>query len=122
MSELPKLKRIHPGEIIAEDFLKPWGMTPYRLAKGLGVTPTRAAEILKGKRGITAETALRLSRFLGCSPEFWLGLQAAYDLEVARQRLAGELERIEPYAHDGPILLDGRPMEEGMEVAEVAAV
>src|SRR5262249_804030 len=89
------------------DFLKPWGMTPYRLAKGLGVTPTRAAEILKGKRAVTAETALRLAHFLGCSPEFWLGLQAAYDLEVARQRLGDEVAQLQAYEPRGPIHLDG---------------
>src|SRR5438552_17085380 len=111
MSEPPKLKRIHPGEIITEEFLKPWRMTPYRLAKGLGVTPTRIGEILKGKRGITADTALRLSCFLGCSPEFWLGLQSSYDLEEARQRLTGDLEQIQPYEHAGPIVLDGREVE-----------
>src|SRR5437899_11715511 len=115
MSEQPRLKRIHPGEIIAEDFLKPWRMTPHRLAKGLGVTPTRVSEILKGKRGLTAETALRLSRFLGCSPEFWLGLQASYDLEEARQRLAAELEQIQPYEHVGPLFLDGQPVEAEVE-------
>jgi addiction module HigA family antidote len=119
MSGPPRLKRIHPGEIIQEDFLKPWRMTPYRLAKGMGVTPTRVAEILKGKRGITAETALRLSRFLGCSPEFWLGLQASYDLELARQQFAGELEQIEAYEHTGPIYLDGRPVETKGEVEAV---
>jgi addiction module HigA family antidote len=122
MSEQPRLKRIHPGEIIAEDFLKPWRMTPYRLAKGLGVTPTRVGEILKGKRGITAETALRLSRFLGCSPEFWLGLQASYDLEEARQRLAGDLEQIQPYQHAGPVFLDDRPVDAESEAETVAVL
>jgi addiction module HigA family antidote len=121
MSEPQRLKRIHPGEIINEDFLRPWRMTPYRLAKGLGVTPTRVAEILKGKRGITADTALRLSRFLGCSPEFWLGLQASYDLEEASQRLASELERIQPYEHVGPIDLDGRLVEAHAAAEDVAA-
>jgi antitoxin HigA-1 len=115
MSEQQRLKRIHPGEIITEDFLKPWHMTSYRLARGMGVTPTRVAEILKGKRGITADTALRLSCFLGCSPEFWLGLQASYDLEEASQRLASELEQIQPYRHVGPIDLDGRLIEADTE-------
>ena len=77
----------------------------------MGVTPARVSEILWGKRGITTNTALRLSRFLGCSPEFWLGLQAAYDLEEAQQRLAGELQQIQRYKHVGPIYLDGQPVE-----------
>jgi addiction module HigA family antidote len=102
-----RLVNMHPGEIIQKDFLEPWGMTPYRLAKGTGMSPTRVSQILRGRRGITAETALRLSRFLGCSPRFWLGLQAAYDLREAEQDHAGELATIQPYRHDGPIILDG---------------
>jgi addiction module HigA family antidote len=120
VSESPKLKRVHPGEVILEEFLKPWGMTPYRLAKGMGVTPARVSEVLRGKRGITADTALRLSRFLGCSPEFWLGLQAAYDLEEAQQRLAAELQQIQTYRHTGPIYLDGQPVETEAEPETVA--
>src|SRR5688500_11322195 len=80
------LKNPHPGETILEDFLQPWRMTPYRLAKAIGVPYTRVAEILKGRRAITADTALRLSRFLGCSPEFWLRLQMSYDLLEVRRR------------------------------------
>jgi plasmid maintenance system antidote protein VapI len=74
------------------------------------MTPTRVSEILRGKRGITAETALRLSRFLGGSPRFWLNLQAQYDLEVAEQELGAELKQITRYEHSGP-LLDDQPAE-----------
>jgi addiction module HigA family antidote len=102
---------IHPGQILLEDFLKPWRMTPYRLARGLGVDPPRIAQILKGERGITADTALRLSRFLGTSPELWLNLQAAFDLKIAEARLAADLEAIHPYRHHGPLELDGRLVE-----------
>jgi addiction module HigA family antidote len=94
---MDRLPNIHPGEVIQEDFLIPLGMTKYRLAQGLGITPTAVGEILAGKRSVTAATALRLSRFLGCSPEFWLGLQAQYDLEEAKRQLAGVLEAIVPY-------------------------
>lgn len=98
-----RLPNPHPGETIREDFLKPWGMTAYRLAKGTGLTPTHIGQILAGTRAITAETALRLSRFLGCSPRFWLGLQAAYDLEEAEQKLSATLEQIQAYEHVGPL-------------------
>ncbi len=106
MPDSDRLRNPHPGETILEDFLKPWGMTPYRLAQGMGVAPTRVHQILKGQRAITADTALRLSRFLGCSPEFWLALQSGYDLREARDRLGPALERIERYRHDGPVQLD----------------
>jgi antitoxin HigA-1 len=112
------MRAIHPGEIILEDFLKPWQMTPYRLAKGLRVPPTRVHEILKGRRGITAETALRLSCFLGCSPDFWLRLQASYDLKMAREKVAGELEQIQRYEHQGPLLLDGEWVEQESQTDE----
>lgn len=114
----------HPGETILEDFLKPWRMTPYRLARGMGVPPTRVAEIIKGKRGITAETALRLSHFLGCTPEFWLGLQASHDLRKVERRLAPEMARIELYVHEGPVWLDGAACDQehaGSPRAAVAA-
>ena len=88
-----RLAPIHPGEVLLEDFLKPLGLSQYRLAKGLSVPPRRINEIVLGKRGITADTALRLARFFGNSDRFWLNLQAGYDLEVARDRLAGRIER-----------------------------
>jgi antitoxin HigA-1 len=101
-----RLKNPHPGETIREDFLKPWRMTKYRLAKGTGLTPTHVGQIIEGKRAITAETALRLSRFLGCSPDFWLGLQASYDLREAEERLGAELNQIQRYEHSGPLFFE----------------
>jgi addiction module HigA family antidote len=95
------LEPVHPGEILAEEYLKPYGMTPYRLARGTGMTPSAVAEILRGQRSITANVALRLSRFLGGSPEYWLNLQRSYDLRVARTALGGSLDWIRRY--DGPV-------------------
>jgi len=88
-----KLKPVHPGEILLEDFLTPLGVTQYRLAKGLSVPPRRINEIVLGKRSISADTALRLARFFGTSDRFWLNLQASYDLDIERDRLAGRLTR-----------------------------
>ena len=79
---------VHPGEIIREEFLEPLEKTPYWLAKGLGVSQTRVQDILNGKRGITADTARRLSRFLGCEPQFWMNLQVQYELELTRDKNA----------------------------------
>jgi len=93
-SKLPK--NPHPGDTIREDFLEPLGMTPYRLAKGMRVEPSRVLEILSGKRSVTADTAIRLSKHLGASPEFWLGLQAEYDLREARRAKADIYATIEP--------------------------
>lgn len=84
---------IHPGEILAEDFLAGLGITQYRLAKGIGVSPRRINEIVHGKRGISANTALRFARFFGTTPEFWLNLQSHYDLEVQRDRMGSQIER-----------------------------
>jgi addiction module HigA family antidote len=88
-----KLPPVHPGEILLEDFLKPLGLSQYRLAKGVSVPPRRINEIVLGKRAVTADTALRLARFFGTSDRFWLNLQAAYDLDVERDRLAGRLTK-----------------------------
>lgn len=87
-----KLPSIHPGEILSEDFLKPMGISQYRLAKGIGVSPRRINEIILHKRSITADTALRLGRFFSMSPQFWMNLQAQYDLEVAGDALGVRLE------------------------------
>ena len=78
-----RLPNIHPGEILQVDFLEPLNITPYRLSKDIGVTQTRISEILSGKRSITADTALRLSRYFGNSAQFWLNLQTQYDLRKA---------------------------------------
>ena len=82
---------VHPGEILLEEFLKPLGLSQYRLAKGLSVPARRINEIVLGVRSITADTALRLARFFGTSERFWLNLQATYDLEVERDRLQDRL-------------------------------
>ena len=79
---------VHPGEIIHEEFLVPLDKTPYWLAKGMGVSQTRVQDILNGKRGVSADTARRLSRFLGCEPEFWMNLQMHYELELTRDNNA----------------------------------
>ena len=84
---------VHPGEVIAADYLEPLGMSQYALAKALGLTQARVSEIVRGKRAITPETALRLARYFATSAEFWLNMQAHYDLEVARDALGAEIER-----------------------------
>jgi len=93
-----KIPNIHPGEILSEEFLKPMGISAYRLSKGTNIDQTRVSEIIRGKRSITADTALRLSRFFSNSPEFWLNLQARYDLEEKRKELGKDLQRIRPFA------------------------
>ena len=94
-----KLKPIHPGEILLEEFLKPMGLSQNRLAIDIGVPARRINEIALGKRRITADTALRLARYFDMSPQFWLGLQMDYDLDVAADTMTGRLEReVRPYA------------------------
>ena len=88
-----RLAPVHPDEVLLEDFLNPLGLPQCRLAKGLSVPPRRINEIVLGKRAVSADTALRLARFFGTSDRFWLNLQAAYDLAVERDRLAGRLQR-----------------------------
>jgi addiction module HigA family antidote len=88
-----KLPPVHPGEILREDFMKPLGLSQTRLGRDLGVSPRRINEIIHGKRAVTADTALRLSRYFRTSAEFWLGLQADYDLDVASDRLAERISR-----------------------------
>jgi len=88
----------HPGEILMTEFLEPMGITQYRIAKAIDVPPRRINEIVHGKRAITADTALRLSRALGLSDMFWINMQAHYDAEIAREKLATELGTIERIA------------------------
>jgi antitoxin HigA-1 len=88
-----RLAPIHPGEVLAEDFLKPLALTEYRLAKGLRVPARRINEIVHGTRAVSADTALRLARFFRNSPRFWLNLQTSYDLEVEADRLGAKLAR-----------------------------
>jgi antitoxin HigA-1 len=94
-----KLKPVHPGEVLIEEFLKPMNLSQNRVALAMGVPPRRINEIVLGKRSITADTALRLGRYFGVSPQFWLGLQMDYDLDVTLDTLAQRLEReVRPYA------------------------
>ncbi|GAB3997678.1 HigA family addiction module antitoxin [Glycomyces albus] len=89
---------MHPGEILAEEFLEPLGISQYRLAMALGVPPRRINEIVHGKRRISADTALRLARYFGTSDRFWMNLQNRYDLEIERDRLGIDLSQIKPFA------------------------
>lgn len=91
-----RLKNIHPGEILLEEFLIPMGISAYRLSKATFLPQTRISEIIKGKRSISADTALRLAKFFGTSPKFWLGLQADFDLEEALKIKELVLKEIEP--------------------------
>lgn len=87
------LDPIHPGEILLEDFMKPMGISINRLARDLVVPPGRISAIVNGKRGITADTALRLGKYFGVAPQTWMGLQAEHDLRVARRSIGAELDR-----------------------------
>ena len=94
-----KLTPIHPGEILREDFMVPHDISINRLARDIAVPPGRISEIVNGRRGISADTALRLARFFGVSAELWVVLQAEYDLRLARQRLSEEIDRrVHPFA------------------------
>jgi addiction module HigA family antidote len=95
-----RLPNIHPGEILQIEFLQPLNITPYRLSKDIGVAQTRISEILSGKRSITADTALRLSRYFGNSAQFWLNLQTQYDLRQAIAENAGIYDRIPKLQQD----------------------
>ena len=86
------MEPIHPGEILSEEFLKPLGVSQYKLAKDINVPARRINEIVHGTRSITADTALRLSRYFGLSERFWLNLQARYDLETEKEKLQGRIE------------------------------
>lgn len=89
----------HPGAVLREDFLKPLGLSQYALAKAIDVPQIRVSEIVNGKRAITPDTALRLARYFGTSPEFWMGMQATYDLETARDQVGAEIEaKVHPRA------------------------
>ena len=94
---MKKLKNIHPGEILQEEFLLPLGLSAYKLSKDVGIPQTRVSEIIKGNRPITADTALRLSKYFGNSAKFWLGLQDDFDIEEEEELKAKELESIEHY-------------------------
>ena len=91
---MDKLPNIHPGEVLSEEFLKPLEISAYRLSKAIGIPQTRTSEILKGRRRITADTALRLSKYFGNSAKFWLGLQDDYDIEEEKNNKKKELDKI----------------------------
>ena len=94
-----RLAPIHPGEILREEFLEPMGISQYRLAKSLAVPPRRINEIVLGKQAITADTAMRLARYFGTTPQFWMNLQNRYDLDVAEDRNADRSRKeVHPYA------------------------
>jgi addiction module HigA family antidote len=96
MKIVAKLPPLHPGEMLREEFLKPMGLTPYAVAKACGVPRTRIERIVREELGISADTALRLAKFFGMSVEFWVNLQAQYDVETAKNKIAKELKAIEP--------------------------
>lgn len=97
-----KIRPVHPGEILLEEFLKPMGISQNKLALDIRVPPRRINEIVHGKRRISADTALRLGRYFGTSPQFWLGLQMDYDLDVEEDRLGGKLQDdVREYAASG---------------------
>lgn len=87
-----RLPPVHPGEVLLEDFMKPIGLSQYRVAKDIGVPAMRISQIVNGKRSVTADTAMRLARYFGTSPDVWLRLQARYDLEVAQRRFGQQIE------------------------------
>ena len=96
-----KLENIHPGEVLREEFMKPFEISAYRLSKELGIPQTRISEILKGRRRVSADTALRLSKYFGNSAKFWLGLQDDYDLEEelnSKKREFQQIKRRKDYA------------------------
>ncbi len=93
-----KLSFPHPGELLREEFLEPMGITPYRLAKEIGVPLTRITAILNGTRSVTAQTGLRLDRYFGLTEGYWSGLQHDYDLRAAKRELGDALQRIRPHA------------------------
>ena len=89
---MPDFPHAHPGDVLREDFLKPLGLSQYALARALGVSQLRISEICRSKRAVSADTALRLARYFGTTPEFWLGMQAGHDLAVARDKAGSAIE------------------------------
>jgi len=92
-----RLDPVHPGDVLREDFMKPMGLSSYAVAKAIGSTPIAVSQIIRRQRAVSAEMALKLGRLFGVSPELWMGIQADYDLEVARERSEAEiLRRVQP--------------------------
>ena len=94
---MKRIPNIHPGEILNEEFLKPMGITAYRLSKETNIPPTRVSQIIKKKRGISVDTALRFSRFFGNSVEFWVGIQAEFEIREKKKQLEKDLGKIKNY-------------------------
>lgn len=95
-TDIERIENIHPGEVLNEEFLKPLSISAYKLSKDTFMPQTRISEILKGERSITCNTALKLAKYFGTSPDFWLGLQTDYDLENELQNIQDELDKIKP--------------------------
>lgn len=93
---MTRLEPVHPGEVLKQDFMVPLGLSDTALARAIGVTPARVNEIVRGRRGITAETALRLARYFGTDPRSWMNLQTLYELALAERNVAPALESIHP--------------------------
>jgi addiction module HigA family antidote len=93
-----KLEPVHPGEVLAHEFMEPHGLSSAELAGRLGVPANRISELKRGRRGVSGDTALRLARFFGTSPELWLNLQARYELDLAQDQAGAEIGRIKPLA------------------------
>jgi addiction module HigA family antidote len=115
------LSPVHPGEVLLEEFIRPLGLTQYRIAKETNVSARRINEIVQGKRAVTADTALRLARFFGTSEMFWLNLQARYDLDTERQRIAPALASVRPLASMRRARLSAPPSERPVLVAGTGA-
>jgi addiction module HigA family antidote len=96
MSRLTSLKLVHPGEVLKEDFMQPLGLSSNSLARAIGVTPARVNEIVRGRRGITAETALRLAKYFATDAQSWMNLQDQYELQIAERSIAKELQLVKP--------------------------
>lgn len=94
----PRLRNVHPGEVLEQEFLQPMGLSQNAMARALGVPPRRVNEIVLGRRAVTADTALRLSRALGTSAEFWMNLQVCYDLEETARQIESTLASLQPLA------------------------
>ena len=94
----PKIRPVHPGEVLAQEFLEPHGLTASALARALGVPANRISDLVRGRLGISGDTALRLARFFGTSPEIWLNLQARFDLDRARDENGETIRQIKPLA------------------------
>lgn len=93
------LRNIHPGEVLKEEFLEPMGISVYRLSKETGLSQTRLSQVIRGERGVSAETALKLGKFFGVPAEFWMNLQTLYDIEEAQNRYKKDIESIQTF-HD----------------------